>query len=131
MTQKETPSGQFNPMGMMQKMMGQMSEAGMNPVKMCEMMTTSVARTAEVAAYATPELRGLFDDWIRAVTDDVQGKIEAAEGAVGLESLAEDLGMTVSSIAFLVSRLAVDGKAQITVSKPDEPSEAAADQDES
>lgn len=128
MTQSEKPTGQFNPMGMMQRMMGQMSEAGMNPMKMCEMMTTSVARTAEVAAYATPELRGLFDDWIRQVTDDVQSKIDNADSDFDLQTLAQDLGLSVSSVSFLVSSLAAEGKIRIKVSKPTEASETAAEQ---
>ena len=52
---------------MMQGMMG--STGDFNPAAMCQAMMTSVGKAAEMAAYATPEVRTLFEEWARSVED--------------------------------------------------------------
>jgi hypothetical protein len=106
----------FNPMGMMQKMMGQMQEGGMNPMQMCRMMTESVARASEQATWATPELRALFDDWAAQVKDELLARLSEIGKETELEDLAERLHLDVGSVAFLVTGLAREGKVHLRVS---------------
>ncbi|MBI2015028.1 MAG: hypothetical protein HYS77_05765 [Candidatus Rokubacteria bacterium] len=54
---------------MMEKMMGGME--GFNPMAMCQAMMTSVSKSAEMAAYATPEVRTLFEEWARSVEEEI------------------------------------------------------------
>ena len=53
---------------MMQQMMQKKMMAGMqefNPMAMCKAMIASVGKAAEMAAYATPEVRTLFEESTR------------------------------------------------------------------
>ncbi len=115
MTDQDQGAG-FNPMGMMKKMMGQMQEGSMNPMQMCRMMSESVARTAEVATWATPELRALFDDWSSQLQEELLAKVAESEEAAELEQLAEELGIGSDSLAFLLVGLARNGKIKLSVS---------------
>ncbi len=72
----EMGSGGVGPMAMMQKMMAQMEKQGgaeaANPMQgmmgmcmgMCAEMLGAVGRTASLAAFATPELHQLFEEWL-------------------------------------------------------------------
>src|SRR5574341_2434799 len=70
---------------MMQKMMASMQE--FNPMAMCQAMMTSVGKAAEMAAYATPEVRTLFEEWARSVEDEVLAVLKA-RGPLDLATLA-------------------------------------------
>jgi len=115
MTDQEQTGG-FNPMGMMKKMMGQMQEGGMMPMQMCRMMTDSVARAAEMATWATPELRALFDDWAGQVREELLTKLTEQGGEVGLAEIGAQLQLSADSVAFLLFGLAREGKVSLKVS---------------
>ncbi len=108
-------AGGFNPTAMMQKMMGQMKDEGMNPMQMCKMMTSSVAQAAEMATWATPELRGLFDDWAAEVREELLTQLGELGEDGTLEVLAERMSLGVESVAFLVTGLAREGKVSLKV----------------
>jgi hypothetical protein len=113
---KPNDEGGFSPMGMMQKMMAQMQEGGMNPMQMCRMMSDSVARASEQATWATPELRALFDDWAAQVKNELLTHLSEIGEETEIEELAERLHLDVGSVAFLVSGLAREGKVRLRVS---------------
>ena len=115
MSDQDRGSG-FNPMGMMQKMMGSMQQGEMGPMQMCKMMTSSVAKTAEVATWATPELRGLFDDWAAQVRAELLAQVAELGEDGGLDVLAERMSLGVESVAFLLIGLARAGKVSLKVS---------------
>jgi len=115
MTDQEQTGG-FNPMGMMKKMMGQMQEGGMMPMQMCRMMTDSVARAAEMATWATPELRALFDDWAGQVKEELLAKLTEQGGEVDLAEIGAQLQLSSGSVAFLLVGLAREGKVSLKVS---------------
>ena len=48
-------------MGMMRKMMGDSED--FNPMKMCKTMMSTVEKVSEMSFYATPEIRGMFEEW--------------------------------------------------------------------
>ncbi len=115
MNDQKEPGG-FNPMGMMQKMMGQMQDGGMKPMQMCRMMTESVVRASEQATWATPELRALFDDWAAQVKEELLSHLSEMGNEARIEDLAESLHLGVGSVAFLVTGLAREGKVHLRVS---------------
>jgi len=100
---------------MMKKMMGQMQEGGMMPMQMCRMMTDSVARAAEMATWATPELRALFDDWAGQVKEELVAKLVEQGGEVDLAAIAGELQLSPDSVAFLLIGLAREGKVGLKV----------------
>lgn len=131
MVQKSRPHGktletQCDPMEMMERMMKggpfpmqmmkAMREEGFSPMEMCRQMTQAVERASEMAAYATPELRDLFEDWLRQVEEEIlafvseQGKVDALE-------IAERLKISEQSAVFLLSKLAREGKIHMSAEK--------------
>ncbi|NOY89544.1 MAG: hypothetical protein GXO93_09210 [FCB group bacterium] len=125
--EKKQSNSTMNPMGMMKKMMGKGS-SGMETMKdmmgdnfppmemcmnMCTQMSESVERVSEMAAYATPELRGLFDSWLEEVTDEAL-RVITESGSVSAETLAGKLGITTESAVFIISKLAKEGKIETT-----------------
>lgn len=100
---------------MMQQMMGRMT-AGMqesDPVAMCRAMMPSVAGTAEMAAYATPELRTLFEEWARSVEDEVLAVLRA-RGPLDLTELAAALKISPEGALHFLGKLVREGKATIS-----------------
>ena len=93
---------------MMEKMMGSME--GFNPMAMCQAMMTSVSKSAEMAAYATPEVRALFEEWARSVEEEISAVLRET-GQLDLERLAARL--KISAMYFL-ARLVKAGKASIS-----------------
>jgi len=116
MSDQTQASSGFNPMGMMQKMMGQMKDEGMKPMQMCKMMTSSVAQAAEMATWATPELRALFDDWAGQVRQELLTQLADLGEDASLEALAEKMNLGPESVEFLVISLAREGRLKLKIS---------------
>jgi hypothetical protein len=100
---------------MMQKMMEGMKE--FNPMAMCQAMMTSVSKSAEMAAYSTPEVRTLFEEWARSVEEEVLGVLKA-QGRVDLDQLAGQLKISPESALYFLGKLIRDGKAVISEIRP-------------
>jgi hypothetical protein len=96
---------------MMQKMMDGMKE--FNPMAMCQAMMTSVAKSAELGAYATPEVRTLFEEWARSVEEEVSTVLKT-RGQVDLNQLATQLKISPEGALYFIGRLVREGKATIS-----------------
>jgi hypothetical protein len=96
---------------MMQKMMDGMKE--FNPMAMCQAMMTSVAKSAELGAYATPEVRTLFEEWARSVEEEVSIVLKT-RGQVDLNQLATQLKISPEGALYFIGRLVREGKATIS-----------------
>lgn len=96
---------------LMQKMMAGMKD--FNPMAMCQAMMTSVSKSAELAAYATPEVRGLFEEWARSVEEEVEAALREA-GQLDLDQLAARLKVSQESALYFLGRLVREGKASIS-----------------
>ena len=96
---------------MMQKMMGGMSE--FNPMAMCQAMLASVSKAAEMAAYATPEVRTLFEEWAGSVEEEILTALKA-RGQADLNQLAAQLKMSPESILHFLGKLARKGRVTIS-----------------
>ncbi|MGQ9655990.1 MAG: hypothetical protein ACUVXD_18195 [Thermodesulfobacteriota bacterium] len=131
MVQKSRPHGKTleppcDPMEMMEKMMKgdpfpmqtmkAMREQGFSPMEMCRQMTQAVERASEMAAYATPELRDLFEDWLRQVEEEILAFV-SEQGKVNALEIAERLKISEQSAVFLLSKLAREGKIHMSVEK--------------
>jgi hypothetical protein len=95
---------------MMQKMMGGMGD--LNPAAMCQAMMTSVGKAAEMAAYATPEVRTLFEEWARSVEEEVLAALKG-KGPLDLATLAGALKVSPESALYFLGKLVREGKATI------------------
>ncbi len=100
---------------MMQKMMGGMKD--FNPMAMCQAMMTSVSRSAELAAYATPEVRTLFEEWGQEVEREMLDVL-TRRGPISLEALAAALKINQPSALIFLGKLVQQGKATIGDIRP-------------
>lgn len=107
------PRGEGMP-SMMREMMERMGAGGggFDPAAMCQAMMSSVGKSAELAAYATPEIRTLFEEWARSVQDEVLTTLRS-RGPLDLEALAGALKISPESALFFLGRLVREGKASI------------------
>jgi hypothetical protein len=97
---------------MMAQMMGKGGPDELSPAAMCQAMMTSVGKAAEMAAYATPEVRTLFEEWARSVEDEVLSALKA-RGPLDLATLAAGLKISPESALLFLAKLVREGKATI------------------
>lgn len=100
---------------MMQQMMERMT-AGMqesNPMAMCRAMMTSVTAPAEMAGYATPEVRTLFEEWASSVENEMLAVLKD-RGPLDLAGLAAALKISPESASHFLGKLVREGKATIS-----------------
>jgi hypothetical protein len=100
----------MDPREMMKGMMGE----GFNPMEMCRCMIGSITRSAEMATYATPELRALFEEWLGQIETEIIEFLKGRE-AVAPGNVAEHFKLSKESAVFLLSKLAREGKIKISV----------------
>lgn len=112
-------AGGADPMAMMQEMMTRMGGEGQAPppmmrmcMGMCAEMLTAIRRTTEMAAFATPELHGLFAEWLETTEDRALRHLRDTADA-DQASLAAALDICEDSAAYLLARLACRGKATL------------------
>lgn len=111
--------GRFSPMERMQKMMAEMGEGGKEDdampaimrmcMGMCSEMLTAIKRITDGAAFATPELRQLFAEWLENLESEALRLIEE-NGEMDAAAVAEVLKITEASASFLMARLAAEGR---------------------
>jgi hypothetical protein len=109
-TKPPKPRGMGMP-PMMQEIAGGANE--FNPMAMCQAMMTSVSKSAEMAAYATPEVRTLFEEWAENVAAEVLAVLRT-RGRVDLAELASALKISREGALFFLGRLVREGKATIS-----------------
>lgn len=107
---------QQNPMEMMKMMMsgGKMPEMMQKCIATMETMAKAVEKSAELGAYATPELRRMFEEWMDNASEDL---LEALEETQDIEKLSSKQGLSQQSINVLLLRLASMGKIRIDIVK--------------
>ncbi len=96
---------------MMQKMMAGMEE--FNPMAMCRAMLASVSKSAEMAAYATPEIRTLFEEWAQSVEAEILATLKG-KAPVDLKQLARQLKVSPESTLYFLAKLVREGKVTIS-----------------
>lgn len=103
----------FNPMEMMKSCCGESErEESFNPMEMCKSMIENISRCGELAAYATPEVRGLFEDWTEEVSSEILRFVKE-KGKITPEEIAKEIKISVNSVIFFISNLARQGKLKI------------------
>ena len=114
MNPKESRNPTSEPTGMPPMMAAMMSASpDFNPAAMCQSMMTAVGKAAEMAAYATPEVRTLFEEWAHSVGDEVLATLRT-KGPMDLAALGNALKVSPDSVLLFLGRLVRDGKATIT-----------------
>jgi hypothetical protein len=102
-----------NPMmGMMSMMMGRKAGAtdkgesdSKMPWDMCGEMMSGFKETANTAKFATPELRGLFDEWCQQIEKEILDFIKEKK-SINTDELVAKFNLSEESIKYLLGRLA-------------------------
>jgi hypothetical protein len=104
-----------NPGGMMGMMMNMMSgmmdgaEDKEMPWDMCRKMMGNIGKASDLAAYATPELRTLFEEWLEQINDEVVAFIKK-EGKADPATIADHFKISRESIHYILGKLAQSGR---------------------
>jgi len=94
-------------MGMMRKMMGENED--FNPMGMCKMMLSTVAKVSELSFYATPEIRGMFEEWTESIESEIYQFIVDKE-KIDSKEIAEHFKISENAVRFFLNHLAASGK---------------------
>ena len=80
---------------------------------MCQQMTGAVIEIGKMASFATPEIRGLFEEWAKAVEGEILEFLKEQKTSTPAK-IAAKLKITEESVLFLIGKLAREGKLKIT-----------------
>ncbi len=80
---------------------------------MCEQMTGTVVEIGRLAGFASTELRGLFEEWVKALEGEVIEFLQK-KGSCPPAELAAQLRLSEESVLFLIGKLVREGKLKIT-----------------
>ncbi len=110
-------------MGMMSDMMQTMMQnlmkggaisGGMTDmcIKMMEQMRSFMQESTYASSYATNEIRGLFEEWLKNVEEEIIGFVKE-KGKASPEDIASKLKVSKESTLFFIGKLAREGKLSI------------------
>jgi hypothetical protein len=128
----EMMSGSGGMMGMMSSMMGGRSPVkdksdccdetvedspdDFNPMDMCRQMMSSMRQSSDIATFATPEIRSLFEEWVRQIEEEIEEYItKNSTSEPGI--IASHFKISKESAIYFLSRLAQKGKISMNVQK--------------
>jgi hypothetical protein len=80
---------------------------------MCQQMAGAVSESASMASFATPELRALFEEWAKAVEEEILGFLKE-KGSSNPSEIASKLKISEESTLFLIGKMAREKKLKIT-----------------
>jgi hypothetical protein len=100
--------------GPMMNMMGNQGEQDSNPMDMCKEMMKNMSRNNDIATFATPEVRQLFEDWVQQVDDEIINIIKT-DNTITPEQIAEQLKISKDSVLYFLTRLAQKDKITLNI----------------
>jgi hypothetical protein len=94
-------------MGMMSMMMGKRHGKGemKSPMDCCGDMMNGFTETANTAKFATPELRGLFNEWCQQIENEILAFVKETN-SIDINKIMEKFSLSEESTRYLLSRLA-------------------------
>jgi hypothetical protein len=82
-------------------------------MQMNQQMAGAVTESASMASFATPELRGLFEEWVKAVEEEIFGFLRE-KGSSEPSGIAAKLKISEDSVIFVIGKMARERKIKIT-----------------
>jgi tellurite resistance protein len=103
---------------MMSKMMGRGGEEGEGegPWNMCQKMMASIGKSSELATFATPEVRGLFDEWAAQIEAEILQFVKEST-TVEADQVAARFKLSKDSANYFLTRLSQQGKISLKAEK--------------
>jgi hypothetical protein len=87
-----------------------------NPMDMCKEMMSKITQSNDLATFATPEVRQLFEEWVQQVDEEILNML-LKDDTIEPDKIAEELKISKNSVLYFISRLAQNGKISIKVGK--------------
>ena len=82
-----------------------------------QQMAGAVTESASMASFATPELRGLFEEWAKAVEEEIVAFLRE-KGSSEPSEVAARLKISEESVLYFIGKMAREGRLKITEIKP-------------
>ena len=82
-------------------------------MQMGQQMAGAVTESASVGSFATPEVRGLFEEWARAVEEEIVSLLKD-KGTSEPSEIAAKLKISEESALFFIGKMAREKKVKIT-----------------
>jgi len=82
-------------------------------MQMSHQMAGAVTESASMASFATPEVRGLFEEWAKAVEEEIVGFLKE-KGSSEPSEIAARLKISEESALFFIGKMARERKLKIT-----------------
>lgn len=121
MNMMSTMMGGKGPRDMMKSMMGESKSSGEEaetPWDMCKKMMSTMGKTSELATFATPEVRELFEEWATQIEEEILAYAQESN-VYDTAKIAEHFKLTPNSVTFFLTRLAKKGKINLRAQKAD------------
>jgi len=77
-----------------------------------QQMAGAVTESASMASFATPEVRGLFEEWAKAVEEEIVEFLKE-KGSSEPSEMAAKLKISEESTLFFLGKMAREGKLKI------------------
>jgi hypothetical protein len=85
-------------------------------MEMSKEVLTTVSQSFELATYSTPELRGLFNDWVGVIEQEILDFIKD-KGKVDPDEIAAHFRLERGSVIFMLGKLAREEKIRMQASE--------------
>ena len=82
-------------------------------MEMSQKMAGAITESASMASFATPEVRGLFEEWAKAVEEEIIGLLKDKE-SVEPSEIAAKLNISEESALFFIGKMAREKKINIS-----------------
>lgn len=86
---------------------------------MSKEVLSAVSQSYELATYSTPELRGLFNDWMFAIEREILEFLKG-RGKVDPDEVLEHFNLTRESAIFILGKMAREEKIKMQASGTEE-----------
>ncbi len=86
------------------------------PWDMCRKMMSSMSKTSELATFATPEVRELFEEWAGQIEEEILTYVQESK-IDDVEALSKHFRLSRKSITYFLTRLANKGKIDLEARK--------------
>lgn len=104
---------------MMSKMMGSCGEddkTGERPWDMCRKMMASIGKTSDLATFATPEVRGLFEEWAAQIEEEIFQFVKESK-TTDADQIATRFKLSKNSANYFLTRLSQQGRISLKAEK--------------
>ena len=103
-------------MGMMMGKMHGKGEKGHMPWDMCKEMMSTIHQSHKIAVMATPEVQGLFEDWVEQIEKEILAYLKNKD-SIEIKDLAGQFKISKDSAYYFLTKLAQKGKINLSIKK--------------